>query len=267
MVIAPPQIGGFSPLPLAIMTPFMAYQAGTMAYAFGFQYEKGKRKLSSMSNETFNNLSPEQEQAIYSHQHDINIKAFINAIPKTEQIQDFILKEMLALEKSKLSMNIELFKYTVNVLALEANTGIEGFFNLLTGKEQNITVNVDNTHGATVPSIETGTQGVPKNPNKTLVQPTSTGRRVETEHELEQKRREKMGNLIRNINPQNMRTSGLYNQQVQNSAWTLISTQRGLKNVLNAMLIRVATNVTFKEYRIIFLKTGKTTVYAGQGRP
>ncbi len=47
-------IGFFSPLPLAMMIPFMATQSLAMGEAFGKSFQYGKRKISSMTNEEFN---------------------------------------------------------------------------------------------------------------------------------------------------------------------------------------------------------------------
>ncbi len=52
-------IGFFSPLPLPIMVPFMFMQSAAMALGFGSFFQYGKRKLSAMSNEEFNALTPE----------------------------------------------------------------------------------------------------------------------------------------------------------------------------------------------------------------
>ncbi len=51
-------IGFFAPLPLAIMIPFMAAQSFAMGQAFGTSFQYGKRKISSMSNEEFNAVTP-----------------------------------------------------------------------------------------------------------------------------------------------------------------------------------------------------------------
>ncbi len=50
-------IGFFTPLPLPIMIPFMFAQSAAMALAFGSNFQYGKRKISSMSNEDFNLMS------------------------------------------------------------------------------------------------------------------------------------------------------------------------------------------------------------------
>ncbi len=53
-------VGGFFPIPLAMMIPFMATQSLVMGEAFGRAFQFGKRKISAMSNEDFNKLEMEQ---------------------------------------------------------------------------------------------------------------------------------------------------------------------------------------------------------------
>jgi len=105
-----PKVSGFAPLPLSIMAPFMAYQSAQMGFAFGFDYEKGKRSLKSMSNEEFNNLTTEQEQGIFAHNHGVLLQTFINEIPKSDIVQKIVLDKLVELEFKKVDMNIRLFK-------------------------------------------------------------------------------------------------------------------------------------------------------------
>ncbi len=53
-------VGGFFPIPLAMMIPFMATQSLVMGEAFGKAFQFGKRKISAMSNDEFNKLNIEQ---------------------------------------------------------------------------------------------------------------------------------------------------------------------------------------------------------------
>ncbi len=53
-------IGGFMPIPLAMMIPFMATQSMVMGDAFGRSFQYGKRRISAMTNEEFNAYSPTQ---------------------------------------------------------------------------------------------------------------------------------------------------------------------------------------------------------------
>ncbi len=88
-------IGGFMPIPLAMMIPFMAAQSIIMGDAFGKGYQFGKRKISAMTNEEFNSLS--QSDLISEMQ-----KEFKEAIPSIKQslsdsteLQTRIVGEML----------------------------------------------------------------------------------------------------------------------------------------------------------------------------
>ncbi len=56
MVIPIPSL--FMPLPLPMMIPFMAAQSAALALAFGENFQYGKRRISAMSNEEFNKLTP-----------------------------------------------------------------------------------------------------------------------------------------------------------------------------------------------------------------
>ncbi len=55
-------IGFFAPLPLPMMIPFMGIQSAVMAEQFGTLFQYGKRRISAMSNEEFNKLTPEMLQ-------------------------------------------------------------------------------------------------------------------------------------------------------------------------------------------------------------
>ncbi len=106
-----PKLDGFSPIPLGIMAPFMAYQSATMAFAFGLNYEIGKRTIKSMSNEQFNSLDPTKIEEIQSEHHAVQIKTFIDATtnnPHFDKIQDQVLDEMVKLEYKKIEKMPEL---------------------------------------------------------------------------------------------------------------------------------------------------------------
>jgi len=124
-----PKIGGFSPMPLGIMAPFMAYQSATMAYAFGLNYEFGKRKIKSMSNEEFNSLSPEKLENIQAQHHAVPVQTFITAVPLTDDIQREVLTKMVELEKQKIQMLPELIAQTLPAI-------LAGIANLTPKQEQ-----------------------------------------------------------------------------------------------------------------------------------
>ncbi len=90
-------IGFFAPLPLAIMIPFMAAQSAAMAQAFGTYYQYGKRKISSLTNEEFNRLTPEK---LFSDiQGDVRamIPHMASAMTAVGPLQDKIISELVAI--------------------------------------------------------------------------------------------------------------------------------------------------------------------------
>ncbi len=140
-----PKLSGFSPMPLGIMAPFMAYQSAALAYNFGLNYEFGKRVIKSMSNEKFNAIAndPIKLNELTAKHHDVLLKAFINEVPKVEPIQKLILDQMVKLEFEKI-------KIMPQLIAQIPSGFIEGLFNL------NNTGNVEN-----VPQPDTGTKRPP----------------------------------------------------------------------------------------------------------
>lgn len=139
-----PSIGGFSPLPLAVMAPFMAYQSAELAYAFGLNFELGKRTVKSMSNKQFNALSHENIMEMQSQHHTVSMQSFADEMPRTQAIQAKILDEYLELEKRKIDMNIILVKTLLD----KVPEGINSVLGNLLG------LNVGNT-------IPTGPGGAP----------------------------------------------------------------------------------------------------------
>ncbi len=99
-----PSIGGFSPLPLGIMIPFMEAQSAALAYAFGLNYQASKRKIASLSNEEFNALTPEKLQEMSAAHTRVHLDGFVKAIPHTHEMQKHIIDEMVRLEYEKLKV-------------------------------------------------------------------------------------------------------------------------------------------------------------------
>ncbi len=88
-------IGFFSPLPLAMMIPFMATQSLAMGEAFGKSFQYGKRKISAMSNEDFNKYT----FADMMNEQTINYKMMIPKLHEqmeaSQQMQQDIFTEMI----------------------------------------------------------------------------------------------------------------------------------------------------------------------------
>ncbi len=87
-------IGFFSPLPLPIMVPFMFMQSAAMALGFGSFFQYGKRKISSMSNEEFNALTPEALTAQLMSSVNNMIPTVQSSFKQMEQMNVLILDAM-----------------------------------------------------------------------------------------------------------------------------------------------------------------------------
>ncbi len=87
-------IGFFAPLPLALMMPFMAGQSLLMGEAFGKGFQYGKRKISAMSNDEFNELNATKlGQEIATDYNDI-IPSLQIAVKASTEFQRMIFQEM-----------------------------------------------------------------------------------------------------------------------------------------------------------------------------
>ncbi len=88
-------IGGFLPIPLALMIPFMFMQSVMMGYGFGTGFQYSKRKISAMSNEEFNATSIKNEtQKMFAAYHDI-IPSLEESIRDSKDLQKTVLTEMI----------------------------------------------------------------------------------------------------------------------------------------------------------------------------
>ncbi len=101
-----PTIGFFMPLPLAMMIPFMGIQSAVMAKQFGENFQYGKRRISAMSNEEFNKLTP----AILQERANEELKAMIPtmeaSITDMRDFQKFIVKEFLEMISDLISQGL-----------------------------------------------------------------------------------------------------------------------------------------------------------------
>ncbi len=98
----------FMPLPLAIMIPFMGIQSGVMAQQFGMNFQYGKRKISAMSNEEFNKLTPQQMQADFSNQITGMIPTFEKSLQEMRPFQRMIFIEMIAAFKEAVQLGLDI---------------------------------------------------------------------------------------------------------------------------------------------------------------
>ncbi len=83
------------PLPLAMMIPFMGIQSAVMAKQFGENFQYGKRRISAMSNEEFNKLTP----AMLQERTNAELKAMIpnmqQSIIDMQGFQEFLVKQFV----------------------------------------------------------------------------------------------------------------------------------------------------------------------------
>ncbi len=93
-------IGFFAPLPLALMMPFMAGQSMLMGDAFGKAYQYGKRKISAMSNEEFNALTPELLGKSIVTDYNAIIPSLEEAVQSSTEFQRIIIQELGNILKS-----------------------------------------------------------------------------------------------------------------------------------------------------------------------
>lgn len=111
----------------------MAYQSAELAFAFGLNYEVGKRTIKSMSNDKFNSLTHQQIMELQSQHHTVSMAAFVNEMPRTQAIQEKILDEYLKLEKTKIDMNITLALEMIDRVALRGGSILGNLFGITPG--------------------------------------------------------------------------------------------------------------------------------------
>ncbi len=85
--------GFFAPLPLPMMIPFMGIQSAVMAEQFGTMFQYGKRRISAMSNEEFNALTPEILQQRMTKQIEDMIPEMEKQIKAMRPMVELIIRE------------------------------------------------------------------------------------------------------------------------------------------------------------------------------
>ncbi len=84
------------PLPLAMMIPFMGIQSAVMAKQFGENFQYGKRRISAMSNDEFNKLTPKMIQDNANAELKAMIPSMQDSITDMRHFQEFMIKEMIS---------------------------------------------------------------------------------------------------------------------------------------------------------------------------
>ncbi len=99
-------IGFFMPLPLAMMIPFMGIQSAVMAKQFGENFQYGKRRISAMSNDEFNKLTPALLQANANAELKAMIPSMQQSIIDMQGFQEFLVKEFIRMVDSLLQKGL-----------------------------------------------------------------------------------------------------------------------------------------------------------------
>ncbi len=110
MTEIPNAFGGFAPFPNTIMIPTMGLQSAVIGYRFGFGYEKGKRTLRAMSNEQFNTLDEEAEQAIFKRHDSEAINYFKVEMHNWVELQNLIIEKSVEIEVMKANRTPSAFR-------------------------------------------------------------------------------------------------------------------------------------------------------------
>jgi len=83
------------PLPLAMMIPFMGIQSAVMAKQFGENFQYGKRRISAMSNDEFNKLTPKMIQDNANAELKAMIPSMQSSVTDMRGFQEFLVKEFI----------------------------------------------------------------------------------------------------------------------------------------------------------------------------
>ncbi len=89
-------LSGFMPIPLAMMIPFMGAQSLVLGKQFGEGFQYGKRKISAMSNEEFNAITPAKLAQNNAEELKQMIPSMQQSITDMRGFQSFIVKELIA---------------------------------------------------------------------------------------------------------------------------------------------------------------------------
>ncbi len=94
-----PLLSGFLPIPLAMMIPFMGAQSLIIGKQFGEGFQYGKRKISAMTNEEFNKLTPQKIAHDSAKELNEMIPEMKASITDMRHFQSFIVNELIATAK------------------------------------------------------------------------------------------------------------------------------------------------------------------------
>ncbi len=124
------------PLPLAMMIPFMGIQSAVMAKQFGENFQYGKRRISAMSNDEFNKLTPKMLQDNANAELKAMIPSMQQSIIDMQGFQEFLVKEFIRMVDSLLSKGLGSLLGLSAAAATQAAKDIEHFLHGHTGLHQ-----------------------------------------------------------------------------------------------------------------------------------
>ncbi len=90
-----PVLSGFLPIPLAMMIPFMGAQSLVLGKQFGEGFQYGKRKISAMTNEEFNKITPAKLAQNNAEELKQMIPSMQASITDMRSFQSFIVRELI----------------------------------------------------------------------------------------------------------------------------------------------------------------------------
>lgn len=134
-------IGFFSPFPNPTMVPFMAFQSLVQAQAFGLGFQYGKRKISSMTNEEFNKLTPQMlDQEITA-----DIRSMIPSLQQSMADMTPMMKTIIEQMGAMINELIKALPQTVNnIIGLPAPLdGSAGAFTKTSTPQQDLQALID----------------------------------------------------------------------------------------------------------------------------
>jgi len=113
-----PVLSGFLPIPLAMMIPFMGAQSLVLGKQFGEGFQFGKRKISAMTNEEFNKITPQKLAQNNADELRQMIPSMKQSIQDMRDFQSFIVHELIATAKQ---LPDDIFKAAVSEGSLASN--------------------------------------------------------------------------------------------------------------------------------------------------
>ncbi len=175
------------PLPLAMMIPFMGIQSMVMAKQFGENFQYGKRRISAMSNDDFNKLTPAKLLSNANDELKSQIPLMKQSMEDMREFQTFIVKEFLLTIRSIIDAGLGKL---IGLTPTEINQTVQNIEHFLHGHFEG--------HEVPEPS-----------PTETIIPPAETGVLSLTASEISASNDLVLANWIKNINDYDATTQNL----------------------------------------------------------